>query len=90
MTLTITTETTVFDTKSIGRGDCIRLQQTKDTEAVNGLVAQVDKDKLTVFYMPATKNVTNFIVIAADEVGDWYSIRWSPDLEAVYPEAENE
>ena len=83
MALLTSKESSVFDTSEIKRGDVIRLKFSDDTDAVNGIVANVTSDTLRVFYLPEMANVTNYINIRTEDVNDWAAILWSDDLETV-------
>lgn len=84
--LTVTNETTVFDAEAIQHGDVIRLKYKGDNEAVNGIVSRVTPDALTVFYLPKMANVSNYIVIRVQDIGQWESIQWSRDFTEIFKE----
>lgn len=83
MALIVNKEIKSFDTGEIKRGDVIRLKLRTETEAINGIVARVTPDAITVFYLPETANVTNYITLRANEAEDWSAIEWSSDLETI-------
>lgn len=83
MALITSKESNVFDTNEIKRGDMIRLKFSDDANAINGIVAKVTSDTLSVFYLPETANVTNYINIRTEDVNDWAAILWSSDLETI-------
>lgn len=83
MALITNKEIKSFDTDEIKRGDVIRLKFSLETEAVNGIVASVTPDAITVFYLPETANVTNYITLRVDDAENWEAIIWSGDLETI-------
>lgn len=80
MAITTNEDRKIFNPDEIHRGDFIRLRYDEDSEAVNGIVAKVTSDALTVFYLPKMSNVSNYIVIRIEDVELWHSIIYSEDL----------
>lgn len=83
MALITNKEIKSFNAVEIKRGNVIRLKFSPETEAVNGIVASVTPDAITVFYLPETANVTNYITLRVDDAENWENVMWSGDLETI-------
>lgn len=84
----LTTETiTGIDKTAIRKGDMIRAKYVSWTRAINGIVAGVTVETITVLYIGIGGNVSNYFTITAAELadGDW-ELWWSPDFSSVSTE----
>lgn len=80
-----------FDTGAVHKGDFVRARYHTWPEPRNGILTQVNKERLVVLHLPGLGNVSNFFPIAATEVvaGLW-EISWSPDLITIYHEGKSD
>lgn len=85
MALIVDTQTKVFDTTKIKKGDLLYAKHKSWPEGKGGFVTAVQTNEITVQYHPGIGNVTNHFFLQVGEVaaGDW-EIRWTEDLKVVH------
>lgn len=84
----LTTETiTGIDKTAIRKGDMIRAKYISWTRAINGIVAGVTVETITVLYIGTGGNVSNYFTITAAELADGvWELSWSSDFSSVSTE----
>lgn len=91
MDLLIEASGKIFNTGAIRKGELIYAKHECWDEAKAGVVSAVTPQEIRVMYHPPIANVTQFLMIPAEEVsaGKW-EIRWSADLKEIkeYPGGE--
>lgn len=79
----------VFDTTNVKKRDLIRAKYIGWDKPRNGIITAVSEEKLTVLFLPAIGNVTNYYTILASEVatGKW-TATWTSDFGTINTEGD--
>jgi hypothetical protein len=87
MSLTVNSTDKVFNQEVIKKGDLIRAKYSGWSGWMNGIVCEVQPDKITVVFLQNIGNAMNYYRIYANEVdsGLW-EILWTTDLMTIHDE----
>jgi hypothetical protein len=74
----------IFDLEQIGRGDCVRLKHTGDTQYKTGFVVNAKETVIQVLCCNIQGNATSYLNVPVDEVAaEEWDIAWTRDFETV-------